>query len=91
MIYGKTSKVAKRSESDNNLDKINGVEEFAYFPTKLHDGRTIWLQKYYCYYHGGVRETKDGPVYFLWSCSPEDYCPYGRASVERDDSLINIQ
>ncbi len=91
MIFGKLSEVTERSESDNNLAKIKGVEEFAFFPTKLHDGRTIWLQKYYCYYHGGVNQTKNGPVYFLWSRSPEDYCPYGRASITRDDSLIDIK
>jgi hypothetical protein len=83
MIFGKSYKEKKRAEQEDIKAKINGVEEFAWLPVRLANGKWIWLQKYYAYYHGGVYENGQ---YFIWSGSPEEYSPMFSAYLDKSDN-----
>jgi hypothetical protein len=72
MIFGKSSREKRKIKSEKNLQKILGVREFAWFPTRLADGRKIWFEYYYAYYSGGMNDDgtyfllNDVGTYFLW-------------------------
>ena len=52
MIFGRTAiekDILRREEIQR---KLNGKKRFAFWPKQLEDGRWVWMQTYYAYYHG---------------------------------------
>jgi len=72
MIFGKLDSDKHREEQDKIIRQINGVREFAWFPTQLRNGHWVWLEHYWAYYHGGNHPNGD---FFIWSGSSDTYCP----------------
>lgn len=85
MIFGKTTEAIEEAKQVEIKACIQGRKEFAWFPVKLKSGRYIWLEHYYAYYHGGHKS--DGKL-FLWSISPDTYCPIFDAYTNKNDLYI---
>ena len=87
MLFGKSAEEYNKAEQEEILAKSHGVERFAYLPVRLTNGRYVWWQKYFAYYHAG-RDSHN--QLFLWSSSPDTYSPYYKAYLERDEAHVQI-
>lgn len=51
MIFGKTFEAQKQKKREKILFRLkNGCSRFAWLPTRLADGRWMWLEKYLAFY-----------------------------------------
>ena len=62
MIFGKTAD-EDREEEQSKLASLHKKEftKFAWIPTKVRDGRTVWFQKYQYIYR--IRRSPGGTIY----------------------------
>ena len=81
MIFGKSNEQDNATKQTKIKAMIGGMREYAWLPVKLANGRWVWLEHYYAYYHGGTNE--DG-TYFLWSASRDSYSPYSNNHLNPD-------
>lgn len=64
MIFGLSYKSKETQQQDDVILKIAGIQEFAWFPKKLDDGRWIWWQDYWKFYSGFYDHVND--MYHFW-------------------------
>ena len=68
MIYGMTNKEQKEAKEVENWFNHLGVTKFAFFPTKLQDGRKVWLG---WYVDGGTWLDPDSGIF--WNSESSSY------------------
>jgi hypothetical protein len=86
MIFSNTFKARANEANRRHTEMVNGVKKFAYLPQRLKSGQYVWLQTYYAYYHGFMR---DGNMH-LWSGSPDSFSPFYSAYIDKDDSYRRV-
>ena len=62
MIFGLTTEECEKQKIQSLIKRCVVKESFAFFPTKMHDGRTMWLD--YFYWMEPIYPSDDGTPHY---------------------------
>lgn len=66
MIFGKTDQQKQEEKRQKLIEKCRITKCFAWLPTEMNDGRTLWLETFF-----------EAPVIYVNSClEPEEFTCY---------------
>jgi len=83
MIFGKSDEEKRQKEQRRVMTLKNGIRRLAWLPVKLANGRRVWLQRYWRFYHTGLSLGK----YFIFLVGNTPYESFD-ARENYDESYI---
>lgn len=76
MRFGKTSREKFLLKQLGLVQRAIGVWKFAWWPTRMIDGKTIWFENYYEVQQHHIYHTQSGDIETSDNAYPPTYCYY---------------